>query len=103
MTKSIPAAKRKVIAQPRRYLLEISERQAQLVNQARRAVCRLGMGQFDMLDSFFPWESKIPGRERIRPLLQRACRYQERRPTYLPRRSLEKSVTTIASSTIFIR
>ena len=71
MTNRSPAAKRrKVIAQPRRYLLEISERQAQLVNLAVELFARLGMGQFDMLDSFFPWESKIPGRERIRPLLQ---------------------------------
>jgi hypothetical protein len=43
----------------RRYVLELSERQAQALSQAAELYARLGMGQFDQLDRFFwkPQES----------------------------------------------
>lgn len=40
-------------ASKRRYVLELSERQAQVLSQAAELYARLGMGQFDKLDRFF--------------------------------------------------
>lgn len=37
----------------RRYVLELSERQAQVLSQAAELYARLGTGQFDKLDRFF--------------------------------------------------
>lgn len=68
--RSSAAKRRKARTQSRRYVLELSEGQARLVSRAVELYARLGMGQFDMLDSFFPVEAKIRGRERVRPLLQ---------------------------------
>lgn len=40
-------------ASRRRYVLELSERQAQVLSQAAELYARLGTGQFDKLDRFF--------------------------------------------------
>lgn len=37
----------------RRYVLELSERQAQVLSQAAELYARLGTGQFDKMDRFF--------------------------------------------------
>lgn len=57
-------------ARPRRYVLELSEGQAELVSRAVELYARLGLGQFQMLDRFFSWGPKDSSLEKARPLLQ---------------------------------
>ncbi|MBI4422295.1 MAG: hypothetical protein HY554_01125 [Elusimicrobia bacterium] len=48
----------------RRYVLELSERQAQALSQAAELYARLGTGQFDKLDRFF-WKSVLQARPHL--------------------------------------
>lgn len=48
----------------RRYVLEISERQVQVLSQAAALYARLGTGQFDKLDRFF-WKSVLQARPHL--------------------------------------
>ena len=54
----------------RRYVLELSESQAEFVSRAVELYARLGLGQFPMLDRFFSWKGKQSEVERALPLLQ---------------------------------
>lgn len=69
---------------PRRYVLELSQGQAELVSRAVELYARLGMGQFEMLDRFFSWEPKGSCLERARPLLQELVAIKNGRPHCYP-------------------
>lgn len=51
-------------ADRRRYVLELSKRQAQVLSQAAELFARLGIGQFDKLDRFF-WDSAQQARDHL--------------------------------------
>lgn len=72
MTKRSRAARpRNSKARQRRYVLELSEAQAELVSRAVELYARLGLGQFHLvLDRFFSWKGKESESARARPLLQ---------------------------------